>query len=171
MLASVIAAALMTAAILAGQQAGVEIPKQAKRGMDLFSEKRCSTCHKLGAEGTAIGPDLSDVARVSPRGITIMIVATRTEFVKSVRLKSLQQIPAMRIQDDGTTLHFYDLSKSPPAFVEIEKSRVSSIKDDDVWKHPPSSANLKDEQLADIIAYVRWASYSDRKGVDPADVR
>jgi hypothetical protein len=77
----------------------------------------------------------------------------------------------MRIEDNGTILRFYDLSKTPPASTEIEKSRVSSVKDDEGWKHPPSSANLSNEQLADIIAYIRWASYGDRNGVEPADVR
>ena len=139
--------------------------------MELFSEKHCSMCHKLGENGTAIGPDLTGVARVSPKGITVMILATRTEFVKSIRLKNLQQIPAIRVEDNGTVLHFYDLSKTPSALVEIEKSRVSAVGDSEVWRHPPSSANLNDEQLADIIAFIRWASYRDPKGVDPGEVR
>jgi mono/diheme cytochrome c family protein len=166
-----IAALALAAGVLAGQQTGAQIPKQAQRGMDLFSEKRCSTCHKLGDSGTAIGPDLPGIARVTPKGITVMILSTRTEFVKTIELKNVHQIPAMRVQDDGKMVRFYDLSKDPPALVEVEKSRVASVRNDEKWRHPPSSANLSEEQLADIIAYIRWASYGDRKGVDPEEVR
>ena len=76
MSAKVIASAFAVVAILTAQQTGTEIPKQAQRGMELFSEKHCSMCHKLGENGTAIGPDLTGLARVSPKGITVMILAT-----------------------------------------------------------------------------------------------
>jgi hypothetical protein len=30
---------------------------------------------------------------------------------------------------------------------------------------------MPDEELADVIAYIRWIAVRDKKGVDPADVR
>jgi mono/diheme cytochrome c family protein len=34
-------------------------PGNARRGEQLFNEKRCSTCHALAGRGSSIGPDLS----------------------------------------------------------------------------------------------------------------
>ena len=155
----------------AGILAAQEPPQQAQRGMALFSEKKCVTCHKLGSSGTAIAPDLSTVARISPKAITIMIKSTRTEFVRSVKLKNGDTFPGMEVKGEGGAVRYFDLSKDPPEARNVEKADVAEVRDNEKWKHPPASAGLTDQQLADVIAYIRWVSYKDRKGVDPADVR
>jgi hypothetical protein len=40
-----------------------------------------------------------------------------------------------------------------------------------MWKHPPSEVKCTPEQMADIIAFIRWTGAKDPKGVKPEDVQ
>lgn len=149
-------------------------PAQAKRGYALFFSEtagtRCATCHALAGRGNAIGPDLTRLARLNPRGIVVAILASRTQYAQSVKLKSGATFPAMEVAHDDKTVQLYDLSKTPPEMRKVERSDIASMRDNDTWKHPPESAGYTTEQLADIISYIRWASYGDTKGVKPGDL-
>jgi hypothetical protein len=61
------------------------------------------------------------------------------------------------------------LSATPPALKKLDKSEIASSGDNANWKHPPESAGYTAQQLADVIAYIKWASYGDTKGVSTAD--
>jgi putative heme-binding domain-containing protein len=146
-----------------------EIPQQAGRGKALFAEKKCSNCHKLGDNGTAVGPDLTTIARLSPKAIRVMLTATRTAYVVSVKQKGGSVFPAMKVSDDGTK--FYDLSQDPPAIQTLEKSQIAAITDNEKWMHPATVAKLEDSQIADLVAFIKFASFGDKKGVSPDDVK
>jgi mono/diheme cytochrome c family protein len=149
-------------------------PAQAARGQAAFFDENvaahCSGCHSLAQKGTAVGPDLSRLAHLNARAIVMAIRATRTQYVQWVKLKDGKEFPGMPgAKDDGTTVQYYDLSVTPPALKKLAKSDVASTGDNATWKHPPESAGYTAQQLADVIAYIKWASYGDTKGVSPAD--
>ncbi len=156
---------------LAVLAAAAEIPQQAGRGKDLFSEKKCSNCHKLGDNGTAVGPDLTAISRLTPKAIRVMLTATRTAYVVNVKQKVGGAFPAMKVSEDATGSKFYDLSQDPPALKTLEKAQIASVVDNESWIHPATSYKLEDAQLADIIAYIKFASFGDKKGVNPDDVK
>jgi putative heme-binding domain-containing protein len=148
-------------------------PAQAERGQAFFLDesnaKHCGTCHSLAKQGTAVGPDLSRLAHLNSRAIVSAIRATRTAYVQTVRLKNGKEFPGMPVAKDDSTVQFYDLSVTPPALRKLDRSEVAAIVDNSVWKHPPESAGYTAQQLADVIAYIKWASYGDTKGVSPDD--
>lgn len=166
---------------LAGCLSGVlaaealDIPAQAGRGRAIFldAEKanHCATCHQLGKDGKAIGPDLTKIARLSPKAIVVSILASRTVYAQEVTLKARRKFPAMVASDKDGTVKLFDLSKAPPEELTMERSAIYSIKDNASWKHPPESTGYKAEQLADVIAYIRFVAYGDTKGVDPSEVK
>src|SRR5215470_3861694 len=117
--------ALAPTGLLWSQEAREQIPAQAQRGLELFAQRKCSTCHRLEGNGTAIAPDLTRIARLSPRAIKLMVLATRTEYVIAVHLKNGDSMPAIRVADDGKTLQCYDLAKDPPVLRSIEKSQIT----------------------------------------------
>jgi hypothetical protein len=86
-----------------------------------------------------------------------------------VRLKNGKEFPGMPVAKDDSTVQFYDLSVTPPALRKLDRSEVAAIVDNTLWKHPPESAGYTAQQLADVIAYIKWASYGDTKGVSPDD--
>lgn len=145
-------------------------PDQAKRGKELFNLKSsagyaCTTCHELAGEGTAIGPDLRIMGRLHPRAFVMGLLATRTQYVKEVTSMGGHSFPAVQSGES-----FFDLSKNPPVKVEIKPADFQAAKDNAAWKHPPETRGLKKAEIADLIAYIRFASIGDTKGVDEKDI-
>ena len=91
-------------------------PSQIDRGEALFADPAlgCASCHLLKGKGTAIGPDLKSVARLSPAGIAMSIRSTATQYVQVVRLKTGESFPTLPPPAAGDTVMLYDLSKTPP---------------------------------------------------------
>jgi putative heme-binding domain-containing protein len=149
-------------------------PAQAARGQAFFLDqtnpKHCGTCHSLAKQGTAVGPDISKLARLNPRAILMAIRATRTEYVQNVKLKNGTEFAGMPGAQDATTAQYYDVSVTPPVLRKLDRSDIASTGDNSVWKHPPESAGYTSQQLADVIAFIKWASYGDTKGVKVEDV-
>jgi mono/diheme cytochrome c family protein len=148
------------------------VTAQIQRGEALFfaSPPACGTCHSLKGRGTAIGPDLKGVARLSPAGLAMAIRSTVTQYVQSMKVKSAGTFPAMTPGGDEKTVKVYDLSKMPPEVHEVDRSEIS-MSPNNAWKHPPSAGKYTDEQIADLIAYVRYAGAGSKTPVDPADVK
>lgn len=151
-------------------QASAPTP-QIERGQTLFyADKGCGGCHALKGRGTAVGPDLRILGRVGVRALVTAIRATRTEYVETIKLKSGDEFPGMKVSADATTLQYYDLSKTPPELKKFAPDDVASKADNSIWKHPPSGGGYTNQQIADIVSYIRWAAVGDKKPVDPADV-
>jgi len=148
---------------------------QAVRGQAIFLDPnavvQCGSCHSLAGKGKAVGPDLSRLARLSPPAIAMGIRATLTEYVQTVKLKAGGEFPGMPAAKDAGSLQFYDLSANPPALRKFDANEVVSHRENTKWKHPPSTAGLSAQQMADVIAYIKWASYGDTKAVSPDDVQ
>ena len=67
-------------------------PTQAARGQALFFNEKvamhCGSCHSLAGKGTAVGPDLTRLARLSPQAIVVALRSTLTANVQAIKLKS-----------------------------------------------------------------------------------
>lgn len=139
---------------------------QAKRGMQLFrasSKGACATCHQVQGTGNPVGPDLAKTASaLPPRALAMAIRATMTVYVVECKPKGSAPFPAMKT-DDG---NFWDLTKNPPELKKFDKGQADTAQNTK-WKHPPESAGYSNEELADVIAYLRWVGAGDRKAVDP----
>ena len=149
-------------------------PAQAARGRAIFfnAEKKssCGNCHELNKQGKAVGPDLSKIARLSPKALIVSILATRTVYAKEVELKSKKTFPAMIAKEDANEVKMFDLTEVPAVEVTVDRKEIYSIRDNATWKHPAESEGFSDQQLADIIAFIRFASYGDTKGVSVDDL-
>ena len=149
-------------------QAGVT--PQIDRGEALFTDatRGCASCHALKGKGTAVGPDLKDISRLSPKGIAMGIRSTVTQYVEIVKLKNGDSFPAMVPKDASGQVH--DLSKMPPE-AKGTKADIASTSSKNGWKHPPSQRKYTNEELADLIAYIRYAGANNRQSVSPDDVQ
>lgn len=146
-------------------------PTQIERGEALYNDaaRGCASCHALRGKGTAVGPDLKGMARLSPKAIAMGIRSTVTQYVQVVKLKSGDSFPAMPPDEKTTTI--YDLSKTPPAPVQAGKADVASMSANNNWKHPVAGYKYSDQELADIVAYIRFAGANNRQPVSPDDVQ
>jgi hypothetical protein len=148
-------------------------PAQATRGEALFFEtakpRACGTCHSLGAKGTAVGPDLARWSHIAPRAVAMAVNATVTENVIVAKVGKEPDFPAVKGKDEGDKITLFDLSKNPPAPTTLGKSEYTA-KPNATWKHAPPKSDMSAQELADIIAYIRWIGFKDTKGVKPEDV-
>jgi cytochrome c553 len=162
----------------AGPAADAKPPAQAARGQAFFFDetaaRHCGSCHALAHKGTAVGPDLTRLARLNARAIVSAIRATRTQYVQNIKLKDGTEFPGMPAAKPGAKddagAQYYDLSATPPALRTVASKDLAAVADNSSWKHPPESAGYTAPQLADVIAYIKWASYGDTKGVNPDDI-
>jgi mono/diheme cytochrome c family protein len=147
--------------------------QQIERGEALFTDAKvgCSGCHALKGKGTAIGPDLSGIARLTPQAIAMAVHSTATQYVQAVKLKSDETFPAMPGPKDDKVVQWYDLSKTPPELRKVEKADIVSTTNTDSWKHPPAVNKVSDQQLADIIAWIKYAVTGVKKEVSPDEAR
>lgn len=146
--------------------------QQIQRGEAVFlgASGGCAACHSLKGHGTAIGPDLSVLGRVGTRALVTAIRSTATEYVQMVKLKSGESFPGMPAASDDRTAQFYDMSKTPPELRKFDRAEVENTTSQDAWKHPPAVGNLTNQQIADVVAYIRYTATGDPKAVDPDDV-
>ena len=146
-------------------------PTQIERGEARFFDaaKGCGACHSLKGKGTAVGPDLKEMSRLPPRAIAMAVRSTVTQYVQVVKLKSGEQFPTMPPKDNATEI--YDLSKMPPAAIKATKADVASTSANNDWKHPAVGMKLSPDELADLVAYIRFAGANNRQPVSPEDVR
>src|SRR5579863_712938 len=112
-------ALLLAFAWIAGSQEkkapATGMTEQQKRGHEVFLHSTkgaaCATCHALAGEGTAVGPDLTNLAAVAtPEGVRVAIESTQTVYVQAVKLSD-STFPAMKVSEDSTSVQYFDLSK------------------------------------------------------------
>ena len=148
-------------------------PSQTDRGEALFfdAQKGCAGCHALKGKGTAVGPDLTVIGKLPPAAIAMAARSTVTQYVQVVKLKSKESFPAMTAAKDATSITLFDLSKTPPEKKVVGPDDIASTSGNDAWKHPPAVSKISAEQLADIVAYIKFAATGTRKAVDPSEAR
>jgi mono/diheme cytochrome c family protein len=149
------------------------VTQQIDRGEALFfgSANGCSSCHLLRGRGTAAGPDLRGIGRLSPAAIVMAVHSTVAQYVQDVTLKSKETFPAMPGAKDEKSIQLYDLSKTPPELRKMDPTEIASMTSTTQWKHPPAVDKHTAQQLADIVAYIRYAATGTRQAVDPSEVQ
>jgi putative heme-binding domain-containing protein len=131
----------------------------------------CATCHSLEGNGNAIGPDLTRLGSIiGPRGLNITINMSLTAYVQQVVLENGHSFSGLQKQKIGDVLEIYDLSKVPAVLLRLKSSEVASMKTNTKWTHPPASAGYTPQELADIIAYLKFVSTGVAKEVTVNDL-
>ena len=137
------------------------ITQQAARGKVLFFEttkgQPCATCHQMEGKGSDAAPDLSPIAALAPRAIAMAVLASRTAYMQEVKLAAGGSFPGLLKGQTAGSSTYYDFSTTPPRKRELKKAEITAAKDNATWKHPPESTGYSQEELAGVIAYIRWA--------------
>lgn len=151
------------------------ITAQAARGKVLFFEttkgQPCATCHQMEGKGSEAGPDLKLIAALSPKGIIMAVLSSRTAYMQEIKTAAGPAFPGLLKGQAGDVSTYYDFSTTPPTKRELKKAEITDTKDNAQWKHPPESTGYTAEELADVIAYVRWAGKGHTSAVKPEDMK
>lgn len=145
-------------------------PEQAGRGHRLFFEPEregaCGACHALGGRGIAVGPDLSNLGSKSARDMASAIRSNHSRHVLTATLNHGEVFPALRAEQAEKWIKLYDLSVTPPVLRTLERPEIVSLHENTDWSHAGVVKDYRPEQLADIIAYIRWASSGEKAEVN-----
>jgi cytochrome c553 len=148
--------------------------KQVERGKELFLHTSkgtaCGTCHEIGGVGNAVGPDLKKLASVvGPRGLVSTIQMSMTAYVQEYKIKDVGSFPG--IQKEGSSgAQIFDLSKNPPVLHDVKSGDILSQKQNEKWKHPPAAAGYSNQELADLIAWLKYSAIGSTKAVSADDL-
>jgi len=148
--------------------------KQVERGKNMFLHttkgRACGTCHEVGGVGTAVGPDLKKLASVvGPRGLVSTIQMSMTAYVQEYKIKDLGTFPGIQKEGSGGA-QIYDLSKDPPELHEVKPGDIQSQKQNEKWKHPPATAGYSNQELADLIGWLKYSASGSVKEVKAEEI-
>src|SRR5687767_4535387 len=143
------------------------VPGDAAAGRELFVGKgKCASCHMAMGEGSAIGPDLSDIA------LTLTVGEIRDALLNpDARIAPGYGVVSVRLRN-GRTLRGFARSRSSfdlaiqdlaGAFHTLPLDAVASITDEQT-SHMPA-VKMSADELRDVIAYL-----SRMTGVKPGTV-
>lgn len=165
---------VLVAAALAGALAA-QMPDQAKRGSDLFFRTSkglpCATCHQLEGKGTPAGPDLKNIAVATPKGMVLAILARRTAYVQQVEMKNGKRYTVIQHTETPDTIVYYDLAGKTPVELTLKKADIARKRDNATWMHPPESVGYSNQELADVIAYIKYVCRGSTDTVTPEEVK
>ena len=148
--------------------ANASVPGDAAAGREFFFGKgQCVSCHLAQGEGSAIGPDLSDIA------LTLTVDEIRDALLNpDARIAPGYGVVSVRLRD-GRTLRGFARSRSSfdlaiqdltGAFHTLSLDDVASITDEKTSHMAAVKASA--DELRDVIAYL-----SRLTGVRPGAVR
>ena len=139
-------------------------PGDAKRGAAIFREALCSRCHRAGATGPAVGPDLTFVARRFDRGDMLeaivepsrsvaenyrnVSIVTDSGRVLTGRLAATGDFRAEKLRLNVDPLR-------PGQVVEIDKKEVEEQRLDDTSPMPKGLLDgFTRAEIADLLAFL-----------------
>lgn len=121
----------------------------------------CSSCHAMGGEGGAVGPDLTQLGtRFSPKDILEATInpndVISDQYAAMVFVMGdKSSVVGRLIREDETTYYVSQNPFSPEMIMEIPKEKVTSTKESEVSVMLPGLVNrLNEEELKDLMAYL-----------------
>ncbi len=141
-----------------------------QRGKTLYAAALCSRCHRLGHEGTPIGPDLTVVSgRFSRPDLLDSILAPSKVVAEDYRsaqiVTSDGNVLVGRVLPGGDyrspTLRIATNPLAPEEVTEIAKSKIESHTPSPVSFMPQGLLNtLTKEEILDLLAYIEAGGHA-----------
>ncbi len=133
-------------------------PGDADRGRALFEGKgTCARCHRVGAQGSRVAPDLSDIGAARSAGSLLRSLTDPTGQMFPINR------PVRAVTRDGRVINGRRLNEDTYTvqLVDDQERLVSLVKSDlreytilTVSPMPSYKTTLTDVELADVVAYL-----------------
>ena len=145
-----------------------------ERGRELFAVASCNRCHRVGVEGTLIGPDLTSASRRFSRRDLLESILSPSKVIpenyRSVRIVTTDGksyvgriIPAGDYR--SPTLRLATNADAPHEFTEITKSKIEVQQPSPVSWMPEGLLNtLNKDEILDLLAFIEAGGQVSRKG-------
>ncbi len=135
------------------------------RGATIFRDAQCNRCHRSGARGPAVGPDLTHVAsRFSRKDILISMIEPSQVVAENYRKVQITTTDGRAIVGRFVIEGDYRSQKlqiatdplKPTEIVEIDKSEIESMEESPVSPMPTGLLDgFERNEILDLIEYLR----------------
>jgi cytochrome c oxidase cbb3-type subunit 3 len=142
---------------LGSQGLAEKAPGDAEAGKALYAKSGCAACHRIGKDGTDLGPDLTDIGR--RRGLAFLdesivkpeaFVPNKYRAVQLV-MKSGSTISGIRLNEDDLSVQVRDIGGNPRSFL---KENMKEVRRDKPSLMPSYETTLSKTELSDLVAYL-----------------
>ena len=127
-------------------------------GKAIFHAKgSCISCHRVGAAGAFLGPNLTDVgSRISPAGFRILLITPTHQARPENRLFELTLrngniVRGKLLNQDQYSVQLLDTEGK---LVAYQRSRIRSSQFGEPPQMPSYDGKLTSNQIADLVAYL-----------------
>lgn len=142
---------------LGSQGLSEKAPGNAEAGKAIYAKNGCAGCHRIGTNGTDLGPDLTDIGR--RRGLLFLneSLAKPEAFVpnsyRAVQLvmKSGPNVAGIRLNEDDLSVQVRDIAGNPRSYM---KENIKELRRDKPSLMPSYETRLSKQELADLVAYL-----------------
>jgi len=133
------------------------------RGKQLFTKLACATCHKVGTEGVAYGPELTDVfARYQNNSADVLRQILEPSLVISNRYRAFDfelqngdELAGMVTKEDADTL-MLQTGPSATLFQTLKKAEIKTQKARSSSIMPVGLLNtLSKDEIFDLLAFLK----------------
>ncbi|MBX3441187.1 MAG: c-type cytochrome [Planctomyces sp.] len=135
-----------------------------RRGEKVFQQALCARCHKVGARGPSVGPDLTHVgSRFSRRDLLESIVepsAVVAEIYRGVQVATTDgEVLSGRVLPGGDfrseVLKIVSDPLRPSIVTEVHKRRIDEVRESPVSPMPTGLLDsFTEAEIADLLAYL-----------------
>ena len=137
------------------------------KGKAVYEEAQCAACHKFGADGGAVGPDLTAVSSRFHRRDILESILLPSKVISEQYMNTIIRTKSGDVQE-GRVLEETDakvvMQPNPlkPDKVTIDKADIKSRGPSKVSPMPEGLVNLfKKEEILDLIAYIESGGNRD----------
>jgi cytochrome c oxidase cbb3-type subunit III len=151
-----------------GRTAPAAVAGNAERGRELYINLRCSSCHVIAGQGTAVGPELTQIARTRgpdylrkaltdpaselPRGTSEDSRGFMEFLPVRIVTRDGQEVRGMRVNEDTFTIQMRDARNQLHSF---KKSDLRELEKEPGQSEMPSYRDeLTTAQLDDLVAFL-----------------
>ena len=128
------------------------------RGRALYEGKGgCARCHRVGAEGSRVGPDLTDVGAVRSAGSLLRSLTDPTSLMMPINrpvravLRDGKIVNGRRLNEDTYTVQLMD---DQERLVSLDKSNLREYTILTSSPMPSFRGTLTADEIADLVAYL-----------------
>lgn len=143
------------------------LPGDPAKGRALFDGKGgCLVCHRVGAQGSRVGPDLTDIGsqRRTPEELQRAILEPGAEILPQNRFVHVvmhdgAKVSGRLLNHDAFTVQLIDMKEQLRSF---QKAKLREFSVEKTSPMPSYQGKLSSEEIADLVVYL-----VSLKGVTP----
>jgi len=132
-------------------------PGDSEAGKSIYAKSGCAACHRIGKDGSDLGPDLTDIGR--RRGLAFLeeSVVKPEAFVPNkyraveVVMKSGSTVSGIRLNEDDLSIQVRDLTGTPRSLL---KENIKELRRDKPTVMPSYETALGKKEKEDLVAYL-----------------